>query len=175
VATSVVGRTKVRRYTRRVDRSALVDLIRYHARSNERILDTTELLSRDELEQPAALDHGSIVATLRHLVVVDNSWREFLLGHDVDDAYDWEVPALPDLPRIRSFWIAESERLLAIVEALGDEDVGRVYSWASDGAIVTATVSLIVAHVVNHGTQHRSELARHLTELGRSPGDMDLL
>lgn len=33
----------------------------------------------------------------------------------------------------------------------------------------------LLAHVVNHGTQHRSELARYLTECDRSPGDLDLL
>lgn len=156
-------------------RSHLTDLIRYHARSNTQILDTIASLPGEGFEQRAALDHGSVAETLRHLVVVDNSWREFLLGNDVDDPYEWEVPPLPDLSSIRSFWAEETERLAAYVEGLAGHDLDRIYSWESDGATTEATLSMIVAHIVNHGTQHRSELARHLTERGSSPGDMDLL
>jgi uncharacterized damage-inducible protein DinB len=158
-----------------MDRDTLDPFVRFHAWANGRILETTAALSEEEFRGPAPLDHGTAFDTLRHLVDVDWSWREFCTSHDVGKTYVWDHGfALDDLASITTFCAEEDARLgryvgslepAALDErlALGDEPEDSVPRW------------LIVAHVVNHGTQHRSELARYLTERGHSPGDLDLL
>lgn len=32
-----------------------------------------------------------------------------------------------------------------------------------------------MAHLINHGTQHKTEAAAILTDIGHSPGDIDLI
>ena len=153
-----------------MDGDSLLALVRFHAWANDRILTTAAGLSDEEFRRTANLDHGSAFQTLRHVVDVDWSWREFCIGNDVGDAYAWDHGfALDDLPAIHAFCLDEDARLRSYVESLDDagltESIGQSERprW------------LIVAHVVNHGTQHRSELARYLTECGHSPGDLDLL
>jgi uncharacterized damage-inducible protein DinB len=155
-----------------VDRESLLALVRFHAWANDRILTTAADLSDEELRRAALLDHGSAFDTVRHLVDVDWSWREFCTGHDVGPTYVWDHGyELDDLPAIRAFCIEEDARLRSYVGSLDDDALGEPLqsgdsSWPR---------WLIIAHVVNHGTQHRSELARYLTERGHSPGELDLL
>ena len=51
----------------------------------------------------AGLDHGTAFQTLRHLVDVDWSWREFCAGNDVGETYVWERVPLEDLASISAF------------------------------------------------------------------------
>ena len=70
-----------------MDPDTLLPFVRYHAWANNAILKTTAELSEEELRRPAVLDHGSAFDTLRHLVDVDWSWRQFLIGNDVGQTY----------------------------------------------------------------------------------------
>ncbi len=153
-----------------MDADSLLLLVKFHAWANERIVTTAEGLSEEQFRGPAPLDHGTAFQTLRHVADVDWSWREFCAGNSVGETYVWDHGfVLDDLRGIHAFFVEEDARLrkyvegldeVALAEPLGTRSVPR---W------------LIIAHVVNHGTQHRSEMARYLTECGHSPGDMDLI
>ncbi|MEA2522688.1 MAG: hypothetical protein QOI81_2334 [Actinomycetota bacterium] len=156
-----------------MDAETLLTFVRFHAWANDRILTTAASLSDDELRRTANLDHGSAFKTFRHLVDVDWSWREFCIGNDVGETYVWDHGfVLDDLPAIHTFCIEEDVRLRSFVESLDETALSE--PWGTDPDFKPARW-LVISHVVNHGTQHRSELARYLTESGHSPGELDLL
>jgi uncharacterized damage-inducible protein DinB len=149
-------------------------LVEYHVRANDLVYEKAGELSDEQLRREGPFDHGSAFQTIRHLVDVDYSWRELCMGHDVGSTYVWEVTPLPDLASVRTFWAEERERLLAYVGSI--DEAGLDESVTFGGASPTsAPIWQVMAHVVNHGTQHRSELARYLTICGHSPGDIDLI
>lgn len=153
--------------------ATLLAFVRFHAWANDRILTTATGLSDDEFYATGKLDHGSAFQTLRHLMDVDWSWREVCGGNDVGQTYVWDHGfALDDLPAIHAFCLEEDKRLRSYVESLDDAALAESLATNADFAVPRW---LILAHVVNHGTQHRSELARYFTECGHSPGDLDLL
>jgi uncharacterized damage-inducible protein DinB len=156
-----------------VDPKTLLTFVRFHAWANDRILTTAADLSEEEFRRTEVFDHGSAFDTVRHLVDVDWSWREACIEHDVGQTYVWDHGyVLDDLPALHAFSIEEDLRLRSYVESL---DEAALTAPLALGENFTRPRWLIISHVVNHGTQHRSELARYLTECGHSPGDLDLL
>jgi uncharacterized damage-inducible protein DinB len=147
----------------------LLAMVRFHAWANERILTTARALTDEDFRASGPFDHGTAFDTLRHLADVDWSWRQFLQGNDVGETYVWDHGfVLDDLNSIRTFCLDEDARMLEYVESLDDAALAEPLGSRS------IPRALIIAHVVIHGTQHRSELARYLTERGHSPGDLGL-
>ncbi len=154
-----------------MDGDSLLAFVRFHAWANDRILTTAAGLSDEEFRRAAVLDHGSAFQTVRHLVDVDWSWREFCIGNDVGETYVWDHGfALDDLPAVHAFCLEEDARLRSYVGSLDDAALAGSLAMSADFA---RPRWLVVAHVVNHGTQHRSEAATMLTAYGHSPGDLD--
>jgi uncharacterized damage-inducible protein DinB len=158
-----------------VDPDSLVVLVRYHAWANDRILATASDLTDEQIHRPATHDRGSAFETIRHLVDVDWSWRQFCSGQDVGETFVWDHGfTLDAISQLHAFTLEEDARLREYVASLdrASLDERLVMSSSPDDTIPRW---LILAHVVNHGTQHRSELARYFTVCGHSPGDLELM
>ena len=154
-------------------RDALIATARYHAWANDRVLTLAAEIADEELRAPASLDHRTAWDTLRHLVDVDWSWRKFCIGEDVGEGYVWDyVGPLEDLATLHAFSNEEDATLRSY---LGSLDAGALAEVLHPSEDFSAPRWLILSHLMNHGTQHRTELARYLTDRGHSPGDLDLL
>jgi uncharacterized damage-inducible protein DinB len=150
-------------------------LARYHAWANDRLLTTAAELSEEQFRKPDVLDRGSAFDTVRHLVDVDWSWRQFCIGNDIGETYVWDHGfTLDEISQLHAFSLEEDVRFRDYVASLDQTELDERLVMSEDPND-TIPRWLILAHIVNHGTQHRSELARYFTVCGHSPGDLDLL
>jgi uncharacterized damage-inducible protein DinB len=85
-----------------------------------------------------------------------------------------ELPADGAMDAIEGWFRDSHDELRSFAVSLNESDLERTYEDTDDeGRPVTFHLWEMMVHVVNHGTQHRSEVAAALTILDRSPGDLD--
>ncbi len=153
-----------------MDRQAIELLFRYNDWANDRILDRAEALSSEQLTAANDLGWGSLRGALVHLLDAEYVWRNLLKD---GEHVKWLQPEdFPDVSSIRARWQVERAAFWRYLAGLGDEDLGATISYEGD-VIRYRVLWHCLAHVVNHGTQHRAECAAILTGFGCSPGDMD--
>ena len=83
---------------------------------------------------------------------------------------------LPTFETLRDRWEQEAQALRDYVAGLTDDDLTETVLYkTTKGQPMANVLWHQMAHVINHGTQHRSEAAMLLTSYDRSPGDLDLI
>ena len=148
-------------------------LFHYNDWANDRILDTAEKVSQEQLKMPNDLGWGSLRGALVHILDAEYGWRKFL-AERVDVELLTEEH-LSDVASIRMRWRVENQALWAYLGGLTDEDVSGLFMYEGDGYKREGILWHFLAHVVNHGTQHRAECAALLTGFGHSPGNLDFI
>ena len=144
----------------------------YTCWANERVLTLAAEAPTEEYRRPRLAGGSSLRDLLVHLYVAEWRWRRRFESDEVHGDPP-EVDRLQTPTDLRLAWAAERERWRAV---LADLDPDRPVDYRrSDGTSDRGLLGELVAHVLNHATQHRAEAAWILTELGLSPGDLDLI
>ena len=158
---------------------ALRTLYEYNRWATETLLEMAGRLTPTQLHTPGGAGPGSVRNTLVHLIAAQRSWLAWWDGSlPADEAYRLTLdPAdFPDIAAVRASWEALEQATGEFLSGLSDQDAARVYdNTLPDGTDFRMLLWQMMLHVVNHGTQHRSEVAAMLTGFGQSPGNLDLL
>ena len=145
----------------------------YNYWANRKILAASTKVSLEQFTAPASFPYGGLQGTLVHVLDAEWGWRNFF-QHDNWSAPDLNPAEFPNLAALQERWVKEEQDMRGYLAALQDEDLNahRYYN-TSEGEPRDRILWHCLLHVVNHGTQHRSEAAALLTDFGQSPGDLD--
>jgi uncharacterized damage-inducible protein DinB len=154
-------------------------LFDYNCWANARIMRVALEVTPEQFVAANTSSYGSLRGTLVHTMRAEMIWRLRLQG----DPMPVGLPVEADFPTSQSLyetWKAEEPLMRSYLQGLSDADVLAVIEYksaktADQGVSYKNIVWHILAHVVNHGTQHRAEAAAMLTDFNHSPGDIDMI
>lgn len=149
-------------------------LFDYNYWANKRILDASVRVSQVQFDSPAAFPYGGLRGTILHIMDAEWGWRMLLQCKD-ESAPDLDIADFPTLAAIQERWKKEEQEMRAYLASLQNEDLDAHIYYTPREELCDRLLWHCLFHVVNHGSQHRSEAAAILTELGHSPGDLDFV
>ncbi len=144
----------------------------YHFTENRKIWDSYIIpLTQEQFIQQIDYSVGSVQNQVIHLVNVDDVWFSPLRGFEVpewlepDDFEDWKTILAP--------WDSVEQRIRDYLATLRDDMLfDKPFPEGEDEDLILWQV---LFHVVNHGTDHRAQLLRLLSDLGVDTGPQDFV
>jgi uncharacterized damage-inducible protein DinB len=146
----------------------------YNYWATRRILAACTNVSPEQFRAPTAHSFGSLRGTLVHTLDSEYAWR-MLLQHNTLAYFDtFKVEDFPNFDGLEQRWKEEERLMREYIASLTDDNLTGIIRYTTDeGDKRERVLWHCLLHIVNHGTQHRSEAAAILTGYGRSPGGLD--
>ena len=149
-------------------------LFKYNSWANAKILNASANVTREQFTASADHPHNDLRHALTHTLLAEWLWYNRWMGTSPTQLF--QRKDFPTFDSLLERWTEEEKTLNEFVTSLTDEKLNSTFQYkTTKGDIHENILWQVMVHVVNHGTQHRSEAAAILTELGHSPGNIDLL
>jgi uncharacterized damage-inducible protein DinB len=144
----------------------------YHFTENHKIWDTCIMsLSQEQFTQPSSYSVGSVRNQLVHMMNCDDYWFSALRG--ILDREDLNPDDFNDRSTLRAHWDTVEQSMRGYLAKLKDEDLFvKPFPGTGDDKLILWQVLLQVG---NHGTDHRAQLLRLLSDLGVETGPQDYI
>jgi len=157
-----------------MNKQDILTLYKYNQWANRKILNAAANLTQEQFLADATYPHGGLRGTLVHALFAEWIWRNRWEGNS--PTFRIKPDEFPTFESLRERWLVEEKQLMDFVESLTDEQLNGPFQYKNTkGVPFEQILWKAMAHVVNHGSQHRAEAAAMLTDLGCSPGDVDMI
>lgn len=157
-----------------MNKEDILMLYKYNQWSTRKILECVARVSEEEFLAPADFPHGGLRSTLVHVLFAEWIWHNRWQGTSPTQRLKPE--GFPTFDSLRTRWAQEENQLMNFVNDLTDDRLNSVIPYKTTKGISQERVLWqMMAHLVNHGTQHKAEAAAMLTWFGQSPGDIDMI
>jgi uncharacterized damage-inducible protein DinB len=151
--------------------SPLAEPLRHNAWATLQLLDAARALTPEQLAATVPGTFGSTLATLQHVVAAEGFYQFLLTGRW--PAWRWPADQPPDLDTLEraaresaAFWETfltrphDPEQIVVVPDPREDK-------------IHDVALGVILAQVLDHGTDHRSQVSTILSAIGATPPRLD--
>jgi uncharacterized damage-inducible protein DinB len=146
-------------------------LYEYHRWANRRLFDVAQALGEDACARDMGKQWSvpTLTRMFAHLYGADVNWLKRWKGSSPTESPFFDLATMAE---VRRTWDPLEAEQKAFVESLTDADLSRVIDYTnSQGQAFRIALGVLLQHVANHATHHRSEIATMLTLLSGSPPD----
>jgi uncharacterized damage-inducible protein DinB len=150
----------------------LTALYEYGIWANARLLASAASLGDAQLAQKLTKGADPILLTFAHLLGADLRWFARWRGDPTPAFVPTDARTLED---VRGRWDALNPVRRGYIASLDQAALREPILWVRDQGSVEIPRWQAMLQCANHGTQHRSEIAAMLTDLGHSPGNLDFV
>lgn len=145
----------------------------YNSWATNRIFEAIAPMPDDQLRQNMNASHGSIYATLVHMVGAEKVWLERFQG--APQPFLSENPP-PSLDALKAVWQKVGHDTAHWLGMMTDSKLAGTFEMRTlKGEVFTHVFSQAFQHVVNHSTYHRGQIITMMRQHGVKPPTTDLI